>query len=305
MTAGLPASFRPARRYGRRGLPAELVAAMWADYQRTRSLGRTAAKFGRCASTLGEMLARHGYRPRSRPTRTRAKGPDGRFSPGPAVSDAEIIAVAGTLRRVMLPPLIRHAWRHWPEAKRRWFVGLVQQRVDALYPDRRPPAGPLSANVEPFDYFSGRARALAAIEDTGRDSRRSKAKLKPASRGVIWRDRLFYWVPKTGYCSGPAPRRQLHRLIWAEAHGPVPAGHALRFRDGNPNNLTLANLRLTTRNELARENQSAHLQRRSRQLTSLLFNRSQKEKESHAHDELERQILTARRPARQPGRRRA
>lgn len=46
-----------------------------------------------------------------------------------------------------------------------------------------------------------------------------------------------------------------HRYLWEQANGPIPAGHALVFRDRNRTNCTLENLELISRADLARRNQ--------------------------------------------------
>jgi hypothetical protein len=47
----------------------------------------------------------------------------------------------------------------------------------------------------------------------------------------------------------------VHHLVWRmHGNGPIPAGHALVFRDGNPRNLDINNLELITRAELMRRN---------------------------------------------------
>lgn len=40
--------------------------------------------------------------------------------------------------------------------------------------------------------------------------------------------------------------KQLHLLVWEEAHGPVPEGHRVIFKDGNKQNCTLENLALVS-----------------------------------------------------------
>lgn len=45
-----------------------------------------------------------------------------------------------------------------------------------------------------------------------------------------------------------------HVLRWTAAHGPIPAGHALAFKDGNRHHVRLDNLELITRVELMRRN---------------------------------------------------
>lgn len=68
-----------------------------------------------------------------------------------------------------------------------------------------------------------------------------------------------YWKVKVSDSPGPGESRrgwqQQHRLIWEEAHGPQPRGTAIVFVDGDPDNLTLDNLEIVTRAELARLNQ--------------------------------------------------
>lgn len=57
---------------------------------------------------------------------------------------------------------------------------------------------------------------------------------------------------------GPRPKRwrHKHKLIWEELHGPIPKGHCLIFLDGNSQNITLENLQLVSRSQLARLNQN-------------------------------------------------
>jgi hypothetical protein len=43
-----------------------------------------------------------------------------------------------------------------------------------------------------------------------------------------------------------------HQWLWEQAHGPVPAGHIVRFKDGNRANFALDNLECVSRAEHAR-----------------------------------------------------
>lgn len=45
-----------------------------------------------------------------------------------------------------------------------------------------------------------------------------------------------------------------HRLMWEAEHGPVPAGHALTFANGDPSDVRLENLTLLSRRELMARN---------------------------------------------------
>lgn len=48
--------------------------------------------------------------------------------------------------------------------------------------------------------------------------------------------------------------RVKHQLIWEKQNGPVPAGHIVAFRDGNPHNFLIDNLELITKAENLRRN---------------------------------------------------
>lgn len=48
--------------------------------------------------------------------------------------------------------------------------------------------------------------------------------------------------------------RAVHLITWEAANGPLPAGHAVSFKDGNKKNTSLENLELISRAELMRRN---------------------------------------------------
>lgn len=48
--------------------------------------------------------------------------------------------------------------------------------------------------------------------------------------------------------------RAVHLLVWEAAHGPLPAGHAVAFLNGDKSDVRLENLELITRRELMRRN---------------------------------------------------
>lgn len=60
--------------------------------------------------------------------------------------------------------------------------------------------------------------------------------------------------------------RLKHRVIWEEANGPIPRGHALIFADSDKLNVSLDNLILVSRSQLARLNQN-HLITNDAELT--------------------------------------
>lgn len=63
---------------------------------------------------------------------------------------------------------------------------------------------------------------------------------------VLMKDDGYLWK-KVG--EGARDWRQLHRLIWEEAHGEIPKGHMITFKDGNRENVVPENLEIITRAE--------------------------------------------------------
>jgi hypothetical protein len=53
--------------------------------------------------------------------------------------------------------------------------------------------------------------------------------------------------------------RLVHHLLWEKHHGPIPRGHAVAFRDGDRANISIKNLELITRGELAARNHHSNL----------------------------------------------
>jgi hypothetical protein len=264
------------RAAGRRAKLDALVAAMHADYwERGESLHAVGAKYGRTHSCVRELFTRRGLPVRPfKQIRRQANGSPERYVP---LTEEQLDALIAATAKLHVPPAVKFEWRRWPLERRARFIAKLRAKLAS--PHDRPEL-PFSSNVEPFDYGTPRAHEIAARLNAGTDSRTARVKIDACSQGVIHRDRLWFWNAKVGYQSGPwTPehgRPSLHKTIWEEHHGcAVPAGHVIRFVDGNPNNLAPQNLRLATRNELARENQAAALFRKSRARTALLLKRSQ------------------------------
>jgi len=87
-------------------------------------------------------------------------------------------------------------------------------------------------------------------------------RFKPGSKPQNWLPIGSLRLSQEGYLqrkvtdTGYPPRDWIgvHILLWAEAHGPVPEGHCLSFRDGNKQHIALDNLELITRAERMRRN---------------------------------------------------
>lgn len=60
---------------------------------------------------------------------------------------------------------------------------------------------------------------------------------------------IYVKVKDTMYASQTENWRPKSHLVWEAANGPVPEGHMIVFRDGDPMNLDLSNLELVTRGD--------------------------------------------------------
>jgi hypothetical protein len=81
-----------------------------------------------------------------------------------------------------------------------------------------------------------------------------------------------YLYRKLSAVPGPWTRnwKQEHRLIWERAHGPIPAGHTLVFRNGDRLDVRLDNLELLSRRALMARNSVHNLPKPLAQAVQLL-----------------------------------
>lgn len=61
----------------------------------------------------------------------------------------------------------------------------------------------------------------------------------------------------------------VHRLLWVAHNGPIPAGHAVAFKDGDKQHITLDNLELISRAELMRRNTIHNLPKELKEVLQL------------------------------------
>ena len=250
-------SWAKGKHVGRRGLPAEAVAAMHADWLALGSFAVVGRKWGRKAGTIRDILSGRGLVKTDPDHSRRAKAirrHNGTFVAGTPATPAQIEEMIAGLDRMKIPTALKWEWRAWSHAQRSDFVHKLRKK----FPSQRP-TGPFSANVEPFDYTTPRAHELAKAANAGHNSQTMPVKLKVASEGVIWRGKVYFWALKIGYQPGPFDpvhgRPPLHHLIWEHHHGrPVPAKTTVILQDGNWNNLAPENLALRTMAECAQMN---------------------------------------------------
>jgi hypothetical protein len=90
----------------------------------------------------------------------------------------------------------------------------------------------------------------------------AETQFKPGTRPHTWKPIGTTRFSKEGYLqrkisdTGYPPRDWVgeHILMWQEAHGPVPKGLAVAFRDRDKTHLHLDNFELISRRELMRRN---------------------------------------------------
>jgi hypothetical protein len=243
-------------------LSTELVAGMYAEYRQGASLSALARRYGRDRRSFREIFTRRGLELRTHPVPSKRDRITGCWLAAKPATATELERMIARATRVHVPQELAREWRLWPMERRLWFIGRLRER----FPSTRP-AGPFSANVEPFDYGSARAWAIVRRLNRGRCSRHKQASLKPCSEGVIWKNQLWFWCgsrtvkgPGDGYFLGKwrpgIGRPCLHHTIWEKTHGTaVPAKHTVIFLDGNKNNLAPENLALRSMADCVRMNQ--------------------------------------------------
>ncbi len=167
---------------------------------------------------------------------------------------------------------------------REWIAERARQRMaDPTHPGRRTQ---FQAGLDPWN--KGQPHPT-----TGRTA---ETQFKPGNRPHTWcaightrRNGDGYLERKTADTG--CTRRDytpVHHLVWRLHGGTVPRGHALVFRDRNPDHLDINNLELITRAELMRRN-SVHrwpepIKAAIRAKASLVraINQLEKQQESHA-----------------------
>ena len=68
---------------------------------------------------------------------------------------------------------------------------------------------------------------------------------KPIGHEKVYADGYVWIITEHG-------RKQKHRWLWEQAHGPIPPDHCVKFKDGNRMNCSLDNLYLVSRAENCR-----------------------------------------------------
>lgn len=83
-----------------------------------------------------------------------------------------------------------------------------------------------------------------------RDDNPNGRKNKPIGHEKVYADGYVWIITEHG-------RKQKHRVVWEQAHGPIPPDYCVKFKDGNRTNCSLDNLYLVSRADHARETRAA------------------------------------------------
>ena len=144
---------------------------------------------------------------------------------------------------------------------RAWYLGL---KKSAAYM-----ASPAACRLRRGDnvgaayrFKPGHVPANKGVKGWQAGGRSAETQFKQGRRPHTWKpigtvlpDAYGYLRKKmteTGY--PPHDWVAVHVLLWQEAHGPIPPGHCLRFKDGNKRNVRRENLELVSRGENMRRN---------------------------------------------------
>ena len=125
------------------------------------------------------------------------------------------------------------------------------------YPARQPqPTTPIRGpGLVACDFHSDALRRLAKKLKTKLNSKWAVLKPKRNSRGIIWRNHVYWWSVKGYYRPGKSmagdKRRPLQHSIWEFYHQQkMPPGCEIFFMDRDRHNFTRRNLRLMSKSEL-------------------------------------------------------
>lgn len=156
------------------------------------------------------------------------------------------------------PEIDATALEHFVRRKGDRLLQLHQVELPAAPVDRKSRYGRGGIPDELVDEMIEEYRRTNSLQATGRKFNRSRQsmwqilskriKINPVHKflhePVIYKGEKF--TPgKNGYLrrtTGRSGELQLHRLIWIDLHGPIPAGHQVMFRDGDRQNVDPDNL---------------------------------------------------------------
>ena len=108
---------------------------------------------------------------------------------------------------------------------------------------------------EPFCKGKQQSEWMSAEGIERTKATRFKSGHKPANYRPVGSERVnIYGYIEVKVQEGMYGWRQKHREVWQAAHGPIPTGYNVMFKDGNKQNCTLDNLYLASNAEKMKHN---------------------------------------------------
>jgi hypothetical protein len=116
---------------------------------------------------------------------------------------------------------------------------------------------------EQFRFRPGHVPMNKGIKGWQAGGRAILTQFKPGNRSKRWDPDAYavgaLRVTSDGYidmkvAEGSRSWKRLHVILWEDAHGEIPGGHVLRFKDGDALNVELSNVELLSRADLMRRN---------------------------------------------------
>jgi hypothetical protein len=173
--------------------------------------------------------------------------------------------------------LMRRFYPHTPTtrlaARLRRTVQSVYQRADGLglFKTAEYMAGPHACRLRrgdnigaPYRFPKGHVPANKGLCRPGwSPGRMRETQFKKGNRPQTWKPIGTEVLDDDGYLKrkvsdDQTPSRRnwvyVHVQAWTEKHGPVPADHAVCFKDGNKKNVAIGNLELRSRKQLMARN---------------------------------------------------
>lgn len=124
-------------------------------------------------------------------------------------------------------------------------------------PARFPNAGCFQPGLVPWNTglkgWQAGGRAVESQFKKGELSGRARMLLQPIGAERVNKDGILQRKTTTAGRDGQR-WKSVHQLIWIAAHGPIPSGHIVVFKDGNKRNFAIGNLECITFAENMRRN---------------------------------------------------
>lgn len=166
--------------------------------------------------------------------------------------------------------MMREFYPHMPTRALAQVIGRtnrsVKLKAQALGLKKTPAYYREFAGIAGARFAKGHLPANKGVKGWNAGGRSAETRFKPGQRPHTWKPVGSYRTNSDGYLdrkvtdTGYTPRDwvAVHRLVWIEANGPIPAGHSITFKPGRRTTelslITPDALELVSRVDLMRRN---------------------------------------------------